>query len=99
MDMFSQSLAWMVLAAGSGVPVDQIVQMVKALLEHLMTSSPNASDEHPATGRPGRPQPRRKRRIAASEGAAGAADADATVPQVNELPTHVPVFAAGSSGW
>jgi hypothetical protein len=70
------------LAAGSGVPVDQIVQMVGALLEHLMTSSPGAANDQSTKGRPGRPRARGKRRITASEGAHGAADDDAAVPQV-----------------
>lgn len=60
--------------AASGVPVDQIVQMVGALREHLMTSAPDAPA---AAGRPGRPPARRKRRNKSSEAATDAPEADA----------------------
>jgi hypothetical protein len=73
------------VATGSGVPVDQIVQVVGALLEHLMTSSPSASTDGKSGGRPGRPQARRKRRAAASEDAARAADPTAPASQVHTL--------------
>jgi hypothetical protein len=68
--------------------VDQIVQMVGALLDHLMTSSPGATNDQSTTGRPGRPGARRKRRMTASEGAHGAADDDAAVPQVKAPGLH-----------
>ena len=70
------------------MPVDQIVKMVGALLEHLMTSSPGTSNDHSSKGRPGRPRARGKRRITAGEGADGAADDDAAVPQVRAPGLH-----------
>lgn len=70
------------------MPVDQIVQMVGALLEHLMTSSPGTATYQSSKGRPGRPRARGKRRMTASEGAHGAADDDAAVPQVKASGLH-----------
>lgn len=70
------------------MPVDQIVQMVGALLEHLMTSSPGASNDQSSKGMAGRPRARGKRRMTAGEGAQGAAGGDAAVPQVRAPGLH-----------
>lgn len=75
------------------MPVDQIVQMVGALREHLTTSAPGASNAT-AAGCRGRAPARRKRRNKSGEAADAATEADAAAQVgpdqlINGRPLHM----------
>jgi len=72
--------------AGSGVPVDQVVQMVGALREHLLNAAPRGGSAAAAGGaantRPAQGAKGRKRKNARAAAASGSGESEETAAQV-----------------